>query len=49
MVRNAYGMAIPKKNLRYFSRKIDKNMKNGLKWVVRRAFRDLIFLLSMIF
>ena len=41
MVRNAYGMAIYAKNRRFFSRKIDKKMKNGLKWVVRRAFRAL--------
>ena len=39
----------PRKMVDFSSRKIDKNMKNGLKWVVRRAFRDLIFSLSMIF
>ena len=39
----------PGKIVDFSSRKIDKNMKNGLKWVVRRAFRDLIFLLSRIF
>ena len=27
MVRNAYGMAIPKKNLRFSLRKIDEKMK----------------------
>ena len=32
-----------------FSRKIDEKMKNGLKWVVRRAFWDLISSLSRIF
>ena len=41
MVRNAYGMAIPEKNRRFSSRKIDEKMKNCLKWVVRRAFRAL--------
>ena len=41
MVRNAYGMAIPEKNRRFSSRKINKKMKHGLKWVVRRAFRAL--------
>ena len=41
MVRNAYGMVIPEKNRRFSSRKIDEKMKNGLKWVVRRAFRAL--------
>ena len=39
----------PRKMVDFSSRKIDKNMKNCLKWVVRRAFRDLIFSLSMIF
>ena len=41
MVRNAYEMAIPEKNCRFFSEEIDEKMKNGLKWVVRRAFRAL--------
>ena len=49
MVRNAYGMAIPEKNRRFSSRKIDEKMKNCLKWVVRRAFRAPIIAFGMIF
>ena len=41
MVRNAYEMAIPEKNAVFSSRKIDEKIKNGLKQVVRRAFRAL--------
>ena len=49
MVRNAYEMAIPKKNHRFFSKKTMKKMKKGLNWVEKKYFEALTIAFGMIF
>ena len=49
MVRNAYEIAIPEKNCRFFLRKIYEKDEKCLNWVEKKHFETLTIALSIIF